>query len=85
MPVEFPAAWLRKELFPDLLESVIPECFYPSISLGTVRFSNRRESRQGPELGPRPIRRPQGRGEHSRTTIKTFGSDALGSILMAVF
>ena len=35
-----------QELFPDLLESVIPECFYPSISLGTVRFSNRRESRR---------------------------------------
>ena len=36
---------LRKELLPYLLDSVIPECFYPSISLGTVRFSNPRESR----------------------------------------
>ena len=41
-----PRSLLRKELFRDLLESVIPECFYPSISLGTVRFSNRRESRR---------------------------------------
>jgi hypothetical protein len=31
---------VRKELFPDLLESVIPECFY-------------RESRRKPELDPR--------------------------------
>jgi hypothetical protein len=37
---------LRKELIVHLLESVIPECSYPSISLGTVRFSNRRESRR---------------------------------------
>jgi hypothetical protein len=44
---------LRRELFPDLLESVIPECCIPSISLGTVRFSNRRESRRDPELDPR--------------------------------
>ena len=31
---------------PDLLDPVIPECFYPSICLGTVRLSNRRGSRQ---------------------------------------
>ena len=50
-----PHSLLRKELFPDLLESVIPECFYPSISLGTVRFSNL----GNPDeigTGPRPIR-----------------------------
>ena len=58
-----PRSLLRKELFPDLLESVIPECFYPSISLGTVRFSNRRESRRDRRLDP---------------TIKTFGGDAFG-------
>ena len=28
---------------------VIPACFYPSIFLGTVRFSNRRESRRNPD------------------------------------
>jgi len=38
-----PRSSLREERFP---ESVIPEYFYPSISLGTVRFSNRRESRR---------------------------------------
>ncbi len=35
---------------------------------------------------PDPFDVAQGRGEqHSRTAIKTFGGDALGSILMAVF
>jgi hypothetical protein len=38
-------AGLIKQLFADLLKFVIPECIHPSISLGTVRFSNRRESR----------------------------------------
>jgi hypothetical protein len=57
-----PRSLLRKELFPDLLESVIPKCFYPSISLGTVRFSNRRESRRDRNWPP----------------IKTFRGDALG-------
>ena len=42
-----------QERFPDLLEPVIPECFYPSIFLGTVRFSNRRESRRDRKLAPR--------------------------------
>ena len=47
-----------QERFPDLLEPVIlgpviPECFYPSIFLGTVRFSNRRESRRDRKLDPR--------------------------------
>ena len=70
---------LRKELFPDLLESVIPECFYPSISLGTVRFSNRRESRRERNWTPDPFDVAQGRGEqHSRTTIKTLGGDTFG-------
>ena len=27
--VRFPRSLLRRELFPDLLESVIPECKYP--------------------------------------------------------
>jgi hypothetical protein len=63
--------------FPDLLESVIPECFYPSISLGTVRFSNRRESRRDRNWTPDPFDVAEGRGKHSRTTIKTFGGDAL--------
>ena len=35
-----PRSLLRKELFPDLLESVIPECFY-------------REFQARPELAPR--------------------------------
>jgi hypothetical protein len=73
-----PRSLLRKELFPDPLESVIPECFYPSISLGTVRFSNRRESRRDRNWTPDPFDVAQGRGEHSRTTIKTFGGDAFG-------
>ena len=29
-----PRSVLRKEVFPDLLESVIPECLYPSIPSG---------------------------------------------------
>ena len=33
-----------------------------------------------PKLDSRPIRRAQGRGEQSRTTIRTFGSDVLGII-----
>ena len=74
-----PRSLLRKELFPDLCESVIPECFYPSISLGTVRFSNRRESRLDRNWTPDPFDMAQGRGEQdSRTTIKTFGGDAYG-------
>ena len=31
-----------------------------------------------PELDPDPFDVAQGRGEHSRTTIKAFGGDALG-------
>jgi len=73
-----PRSTLRKELFPDLLESVIPECLYPSIFLGTVRFSNRRKSRRDRNWPPDPFDVAQGRGEHSRTTIKTFKSDAFG-------
>ena len=50
-----------KELFLDLVESVIPECFY-------------RESRGDRNWTPDPFDVAQGRGEqHSRTTIKTFG------------
>ena len=74
-----PRSLLPKELLPDLLESVIPECFYPSISLGTVRFSNRRESRRGRNWTPDPFDLAQGHSEHSRTTIKTFGGDAFGT------
>ena len=47
-----PRDLLRKDLFPDFLKSVIPECFYPSISLGTVRFSNRRESKRDQNWTP---------------------------------
>jgi hypothetical protein len=68
-------AGLIKQLFADLLEFVIPECIHPSISLGTVRFSNRRESRN---WTADPFDVAQGRGEHSRTTIKAFGGDAFG-------
>jgi hypothetical protein len=57
-----PCRLLPKELLPDLLEFVIPECFYPSISLGTVRLSNRRNPG---ETGTGP-------------PIKTFGGDAFG-------
>src|SRR6266568_2613306 len=54
----------RSLLFPDLLESVIPECFY-------------RESRRDRNWTPDPFDVAQGRGEQdSRTTIKTFGGDA---------
>ena len=53
---------LRKELFP---KSVIPECFY-------------RESRRDRNWTSDPFDVAQGRGEHSRTTIKTFGGDAVG-------
>src|SRR6266536_1262304 len=60
-----PLSLLRKELFPDLSESVIPECFY-------------RESRLDRDWTPDPFDVAQGRGEHSRTTIKTFGGDAFG-------
>jgi hypothetical protein len=31
-----------------------------------------------PELDPNPFDLAQGRGEHSRTTIKIFGGDAFG-------
>ena len=72
-PGLIPRSLLRKELFLDLLESVIPECFYPSISLGTVRLSNHRESRRDRNWTPDPFDVAQGRGEHSRTPIKTFG------------
>ncbi len=62
-----PRSFLRKVLFPDLLESVIPECFY-------------RESRRDRNWTPDPFDVAQGRGEQdSRTTIKTFGGDAFGT------
>jgi hypothetical protein len=68
--------------------------FYPSISRGTVRFSNRRwldwarhtelvevESRRNSDWTPDPFDVTQGRGEqHSRTTTKTFGGDEFGSL-----
>jgi hypothetical protein len=56
-------AGLIKQLFADLLEFVIPECIY-------------RESRRDRNWTPDPFDLAQGRGEHSRTTIKTFGGDA---------
>jgi hypothetical protein len=59
-----PRSLLREELFLDLLESVIPE-FY-------------RESRRDRNWTPDPFDVAQGRGEHDRTTIKTFGGDAFG-------
>jgi hypothetical protein len=58
-------AGLIKQLFADLLEFVIPECIY-------------RESRRDRNWTPDPFDLAQGRGEHSRTTIKTFGGDAFG-------
>src|SRR6266536_974856 len=73
-------AGLIKQLFADLLEFVIPECIYPSISLGTVRFSNRRESRRDRNWTADPFDLAQGRGEHSRTTIKTFGGGEFSSL-----
>src|SRR5262245_22678630 len=57
----------------DFSDSVIPERFYPSISLGTVRFSNRRESGRNSDWTPDPFDLAQGRGEHSRTTTKHSG------------
>jgi hypothetical protein len=56
-----------RERFPDLQESVVPECLYPSISLGTVRFSNRRESRRTSDGPP----------------TKTIGGDNFGRQLAA--
>ena len=64
---------------------VIPACFYPSIFLGTVRFPNRRESRRNPYWTPDPFGLAQGRGEHSRTTIKTFGGDSSWKYSLNVF
>ena len=47
-------------------KSVIPACL-------------KRESRRVRSWTPDPFDVAQGRGEHSRTTIKTFGGDDLGS------
>src|SRR5207245_8667916 len=71
--IEFPAACYVE--FNSLPKSVIPACFYPSISLGTVRFSNRRESSEvltGPPTHSKWLRVVV---SISRTTIKTFGGD----------
>jgi hypothetical protein len=52
-------------LFSALNKSVIPECSY-------------RESRKSSDWTPDPFDVAQGRGEHSRTTMKTFGGDNVG-------
>src|SRR5215510_13984442 len=59
--------WHPVALYPQT--SVIPACFYPSICLGTVRLSNRRESRQTLTGAP----------------IKMFGGDNPGIIIITTY
>ena len=71
----FPAACCIK---PSALpNSVIPACL--------KRWFDWAHHRQIRNWTPDPFDVAQGRGEHSRTTIKTFGGDALGIILMKFF
>jgi len=63
-----PRSLLRKELFPDLLESVIPECFYRVRQIGFGRIRPSAEIQARTELDPR---------------LKHSGVTPLGEVLIA--
>ena len=53
--------------------------FFPPQGFGRISLRLKRESRGNSDWTPDPFDVAQGRGEHSRTTIKTFGGDEFGS------
>jgi len=55
------------------------------ISKSVIAACFKRESRRDRNWTPDPFDTAQGRGEHSRTTIKTFGGDALEINLITAF
>ena len=75
-----PRSLLRSGSVVSLLESVIP--LWSMSSTVAVSFCrdcySTGESRRISDWTPDPFDVAQGRGEHSRTTIKTFGGDNLG-------
>jgi hypothetical protein len=53
--------------------------FFPPQGFGRISLRLKRESRRNSDWTPDPFDLAQGRGEHGRTTIKTFGGDEFGS------
>ena len=51
---------------------------FPPEGFGRISLRLKRESRRNPDWTPDPFDVAQGRGELSRTTIKTFGGDDFG-------